>query len=176
MKCWRLHFQNKGFSQLESIPVGWYQRVTSLSQICHPCSCWSTCQTSDILQEHDKKFIDDIVWGEDVVQMEDVALCDLVQEGIFSPIYDVGRWVQKTYDIYWAVWYGVARGAQQKIGFVASTCSLTPHSSIQSDCSNWLQVCTRSWATNVPLPPIDQQRLRGDFLAIINAFILGQHL
>ncbi len=29
--------------------------------------------------------------GEHIVQMEDVALCDLVQEGIFSPVYDVGR-------------------------------------------------------------------------------------
>ena len=43
------------------------------------------------LQEHDEKFVDDIVWGEDLVQLEDVALCDLVQEGIFSPVYDVGR-------------------------------------------------------------------------------------
>ncbi len=44
-----------------------------------------------VMQEHEEKFIEDIVWGEDVVQLEDVALCDLVQEGIFSPIYDVGR-------------------------------------------------------------------------------------
>ena len=27
--------------------------------------------------------------------MEDVALCDLVQEGIFSPIYDVGRCIYR---------------------------------------------------------------------------------
>jgi len=41
---------------------------------------------------NDVKFIDDVCEGEHIVQMEDVALCDLVQEGIFSPVYDVGRY------------------------------------------------------------------------------------
>lgn len=53
---------------------------------------------------NDKKFIDDICEGEHVVQMEDVALCDLVQEGIFSPIYDVGRFVPSCEHTY-LVWH-----------------------------------------------------------------------
>lgn len=32
-----------------------------------------------------------VISGEDQVQREDVSLCDLVQEGLASNAYDVGR-------------------------------------------------------------------------------------
>lgn len=44
-----------------------------------------------MLQADDKEWIRGVIAGEDQVQKEDVALCDLVQEGIQSPAYDVGR-------------------------------------------------------------------------------------
>ena len=43
------------------------------------------------MQVEDKEWIRGVVAGEDLVQREDLALCDLVQEGIQSPAYDVGR-------------------------------------------------------------------------------------
>lgn len=43
-----------------------------------------------------------MVIGEDIVQREDMHMCDLVQKGLASPAYDVGRWahLQSTYCIY----------------------------------------------------------------------------
>ena len=52
----------------------------------HCCS-----QGLDIVQAKDKKFIEDLCWGEHLTQVEDVELCNLVQEGVSSPAYDVGR-------------------------------------------------------------------------------------
>ena len=40
----------------------------------------------------DKEWIDAVVLGEDIVQREDMHMCDLVQGGLASPAYDVGRW------------------------------------------------------------------------------------
>lgn len=39
----------------------------------------------------DEAWIKGVISGEDQVQREDVSLCDLVQQGIQSPAYDVGR-------------------------------------------------------------------------------------
>ena len=35
--------------------------------------------------------MDSVVEGEDIVQREDMHMCDLVQSGLTSPAYDVGR-------------------------------------------------------------------------------------
>lgn len=43
-------------------------------------------------KEHDTQFIKDILWGEDLTQVEDIALCHMVQQGLCSPVYDVGRY------------------------------------------------------------------------------------
>ncbi|CAL5220057.1 g2008 [Coccomyxa viridis] len=40
----------------------------------------------------DKEWIDAVVLGEDIVQREDMHMCDLVQGGLASPAYDVGRY------------------------------------------------------------------------------------
>ena len=45
------------------------------------------------VQVDDKEWIDAVVIGEDIVQREDMHMCDLVQGGLASPAYDVGRWV-----------------------------------------------------------------------------------
>ena len=42
-------------------------------------------------QLDDKEWIDGVVKGEDIVQREDMHMCDLVQSGLTSPAYDVGR-------------------------------------------------------------------------------------
>ncbi len=39
----------------------------------------------------DKEWVDAVVIGEDIVQREDMHMCDLVQGGLASPAYDVGR-------------------------------------------------------------------------------------
>lgn len=39
----------------------------------------------------DQEWIDQVVMGEDIVQREDMHMCDLVQKGLASPAYDVGR-------------------------------------------------------------------------------------
>ena len=39
----------------------------------------------------DVEWIDAVVLGEDIVQREDMHMCDLVQGGLASPAYDVGR-------------------------------------------------------------------------------------
>ena len=44
------------------------------------------------MQVDDKEWIDAVVIGEDIVQREDMHMCDLVQGGLASPAYDVGRW------------------------------------------------------------------------------------
>ena len=43
------------------------------------------------VQLDDKAWIDAVVTGEDIVQREDMHMCDLVQGGLASPAYDVGR-------------------------------------------------------------------------------------
>jgi len=43
------------------------------------------------MQVADKEWIDAVVLGEDIVQREDMHMCDLVQGGLASPAYDVGR-------------------------------------------------------------------------------------
>ena len=43
------------------------------------------------LQVDDQEWIDQVVKGEDIVQREDMHMCDLVQKGLASPAYDVGR-------------------------------------------------------------------------------------
>ena len=43
------------------------------------------------MQLGDKQWIDAVVTGEDIVQREDMHMCDLVQGGLASPVYDVGR-------------------------------------------------------------------------------------
>ena len=43
-------------------------------------------------QLEDSEWIDSVVQGEDIVQREDMHMCDLVQSGLTSPAYDVGRW------------------------------------------------------------------------------------
>ena len=43
------------------------------------------------VQLGDKAWIDAVVNGEDIVQREDMHMCDLVQGGLASPAYDVGR-------------------------------------------------------------------------------------
>ena len=43
------------------------------------------------VQLGDKEWIDAVVTGEDIVQREDMHMCDLVQGGLASPAYDVGR-------------------------------------------------------------------------------------
>lgn len=43
------------------------------------------------LQLGDEEWIDQVVKGEDIVQREDMHMCDLVQSGLNSPAYDVGR-------------------------------------------------------------------------------------
>ena len=43
------------------------------------------------MQLEDKEWIDAVVTGEDIVQREDMHMCDLVQGGLASPAYDVGR-------------------------------------------------------------------------------------
>lgn len=43
------------------------------------------------LQVNDQEWIDQVVKGEDIVQREDMHMCDLVQKGLASPAYDVGR-------------------------------------------------------------------------------------
>lgn len=42
-------------------------------------------------QVDDREWIDSVVVGEDIVQREDMHMCDLVQGGLASPAYDVGR-------------------------------------------------------------------------------------
>ena len=49
-------------------------------------------QVMDVTQLDDKAWIDAVVNGEDIVQREDMHMCDLVQGGLNSPAYDVGRW------------------------------------------------------------------------------------
>ena len=49
------------------------------------------------LQVDDKEWIDQVVKGEDIVQREDMHMCDLVQKGLASPAYDVGRWASPCY-------------------------------------------------------------------------------
>ena len=46
----------------------------------------------DVIQLDDKAWIDAVVNGEDTVQREDMHMCDLVQGGLNTPAYDVGRW------------------------------------------------------------------------------------
>ncbi|CAL8471392.1 g10934 [Coccomyxa elongata] len=41
---------------------------------------------------NDQEWIDQVVMGEDIVQREDMHMCDLVQKGLASPAYDVGRY------------------------------------------------------------------------------------
>lgn len=43
------------------------------------------------LQADDKEFVQQMIEGENIVQMEDVGLCQEVQKGLQSPAYDVGR-------------------------------------------------------------------------------------
>ena len=43
------------------------------------------------MQLDDKAWVDSVVQGEDIVQREDMHMCDLVQSGLTSPAYDVGR-------------------------------------------------------------------------------------
>ena len=43
------------------------------------------------VQVDDKEWVDAVVIGEDIVQREDMHMCDLVQGGLASPAYDVGR-------------------------------------------------------------------------------------
>ena len=49
-------------------------------------------QMMDVTKLDDKAWIDAVVNGEDTVQREDMHMCDLVQGGLNSPAYDVGRW------------------------------------------------------------------------------------
>ena len=44
-----------------------------------------------MMQLDDKAWVDSVVEGEDIVQREDMHMCDLVQSGLTSPAYDVGR-------------------------------------------------------------------------------------
>lgn len=43
------------------------------------------------LQADDKEFVQQMIEGENIVQQEDVGLCEEVQLGLKSPAYDVGR-------------------------------------------------------------------------------------
>ncbi|KAK9835707.1 hypothetical protein WJX74_006388 [Apatococcus lobatus] len=44
----------------------------------------------------DKEFVQQMIEGENIVQQEDVGLCQEVQKGLQSPAYDVGRYVPST--------------------------------------------------------------------------------
>ncbi len=57
------------------------------------------------MQVDDKEWIDAVVLGEDIVQREDMHMCDLVQGGLASPAYDVGRLAAALCrSIAWLVW------------------------------------------------------------------------
>ena len=45
-----------------------------------------------MVQADDKEFVQQMIDGENIVQMEDVGLCCEVQKGLTSPAYDIGRW------------------------------------------------------------------------------------
>lgn len=65
----------------------WGDRTTS-DVVVHVCSKYK--ETLEV-QVNDKEWIDAVVIGEDIVQREDMHMCDLVQGGLASPAYDVGR-------------------------------------------------------------------------------------
>lgn len=44
---------------------------------------------------HDKEFIDSSIADSEVVQKEDIILCEDVQNGLSSPAYDVGRYAPR---------------------------------------------------------------------------------
>ena len=53
---------------------------------------WAVVRSTRVhAQLGDKEWIDAVVTGEDIVQREDMHMCDLVQGGLASPAYDVGR-------------------------------------------------------------------------------------
>ena len=56
-----------------------------------PFSSWDK-MPGKCLQANDKEFVQQMIAGENIVQMEDIGLCVEVQKGLTSPAYDVGRW------------------------------------------------------------------------------------
>lgn len=44
---------------------------------------------------HDKDFIESSIADSEVVQKEDITLCEDVQNGLLSPAYDVGRYAPR---------------------------------------------------------------------------------
>ena len=81
---------------MHSVQVhGLLSAMANRTRIIHACCSKQVrlCRPSQPawVQVDDKDWIRGVVAGENQVQLEDVSLCDLVQEGIQSPAYDVGR-------------------------------------------------------------------------------------